>query len=119
MLKPLFTISSALLLMQAPAKAVFLPQQWTDAELVEKVQGFHVTSLPTRLAQVSDLLAEEQNAFASIAARVHGDHREYLLKIDRLLAQLSDPRWSVRESAERTLIVTFTLPVISDTGFPS
>ena len=37
-------------------------------------------------------------------ARIHGDHREYRLKVDRLLDELGDPRWQVRETAERTLI---------------
>lgn len=79
-------------------------QQWTDDQLVQNVPAFQEDSLPARLQQVGQLLQHEQEAFSAIVARIHGDHREYLLKIDRLLAQLSDPRWSVREAAERTLI---------------
>jgi hypothetical protein len=79
-------------------------QEWTDEQLVAASQGFQTESLPTRLQQVGALLAERQHAFTALVARIHGDHREYRLKIERLLDELGDPRWQVRENAERTLI---------------
>ncbi len=91
-------LSLVLLLAAAPA------QEWTDEELVAASQGFQTESLPARLEQAGKLLAERERAFTALVARIHGDHREYRLKIDRLLAELADPRWQVRENAERTLI---------------
>jgi hypothetical protein len=90
--------ASGLLLLTAPA------QDWTDEQLVNACPGFQNESLPQRLDQVGKLLAERKAAFTALVARIHGDHREYRLKIDRLLGELADPRWQVRENAERTLI---------------
>ncbi|MGE3173339.1 MAG: hypothetical protein AB7O97_11995 [Planctomycetota bacterium] len=92
------TTLAALVAAGAPA------QQWTAEELVEHTKGFDQEALPLRLQQVSELLTHQQEAFAAMTARIHGDHREYLLKIDRLIGELSDARWSVREQAEQTLI---------------
>ncbi len=89
---------SGLLLTQLPA------QEWNDDQLVTACPGFQSESLPARLQQVGKLLAERQAAFTPLVARIHGDHREYRLKIDRLLTELADPRWQLRESAERALI---------------
>jgi HEAT repeat protein len=79
-------------------------QEWTDEQLVAACQGFQADSLPPRLQQIAALLAERSLAYNAMVARVHGDHREYRLRIERLLAELADPRWQVRENAERTLI---------------
>lgn len=86
--------------LMAPASA----QDWTDEELLAASVGFQTETVPARLQQVGKLLAERQRAFTPMVARIHGDHREYRLKIDRLLEELGDPRWQVRENAERTLI---------------
>jgi hypothetical protein len=92
-------------LFAAAALLAALPaQEWTDDELVAASQGFQTESLPARLEQVGKLVAERQKAFTALVARIHGDHREYRLKVDRLLAELGDARWQVRENAERTLI---------------
>jgi hypothetical protein len=56
------------------------------------------------MQQVGKLLADKQPMFTALVARVHGDHREYELKVSRLLDELADPRWLVRENAERALI---------------
>ena len=79
-------------------------QEWTDEQLLAESAGFQSISLTTQLEQVGKLLAAQDQAFTPVAARLHGDYREYRLKIDRLLEELCDPSWKVRESAERTLI---------------
>jgi len=83
-----------------------LAQDWTDEQLATACPGFQATTdaLTARLVQVGKLLQAKKEAFSALVARLHGDHREYRLKIDQLLDQLSDPRWQVREAAERTLI---------------
>ena len=85
--------------------AVGLPaQDWTDEQLVAQSKGFQSPSLTAQIEQVGSLLAQQEQAFTPVAARLHGDYREYRLKIDRLLEELCDPNWKVRERAERTLI---------------
>lgn len=79
-------------------------QDWTDEQLVQKSAGFQEDALTKRLAQAGELVREQKAAQAAMLARIHGDHREYLLKVERLITELTDPRWSVREQAERTLI---------------
>ncbi len=79
-------------------------QQWTEEELINRAQGFLETDLLSHLTQVSTLVAAEADAGHAIAGMIHGDHREYLLKVERLLEQLTDPRWAKREQAERALI---------------
>ncbi|MFY9340968.1 MAG: hypothetical protein WAT39_00670 [Planctomycetota bacterium] len=81
-----------------------LAQEWNDDQLVAASAGFQTDTVQARLQQAGKLLAERQHAFTPLVARIHGDHREYRLKIDRLLDELGDARWQVRESAERTLI---------------
>ncbi|MEO6595816.1 MAG: hypothetical protein ABIP94_13780 [Planctomycetota bacterium] len=81
-----------------------LSQDWTDEQLVAACPGFQSESLTARLQQVGKLLVDRQAAFSAIVARIHGDHREYRLKIDRLIEELADARWQVREDAERSLI---------------
>ena len=86
------------------AAAPLTGQEWTDDELVSASTGFQSEDLKTRLHQVGALVAAQKQAFTPLVARLHGDHREYRLKIDHLLAQLGDPNWQVREQAERSLI---------------
>lgn len=80
--------------------------EWSSVELQEAIQGFLEDSLQLQLAVSGELLQHQAEAYASICAWIHGDHREYLLRVERLLDSLSDDRWSVRENAERTLIET-------------
>jgi HEAT repeat protein len=84
--------------------AAAFAQEWTDEQLVTAAKGFQTDSLAARLQQAGALLAERDQMFSALVARIHGDHREYLLKVDRLLEELADERWQVREAAERTLI---------------
>ena len=87
------------------AAASTLPaQDWSDEQLVANAQGFQSESLVARIEQVGKLLAARNECFTAMVARIHGDHREYLLKIDRLLEELIDDRWEVREAAERSLV---------------
>lgn len=88
----------------AAASAGLLAQEWTDAQLVERSQGFQSPGLTAQIEQVGELLAQQDQAFLPVVARLHGDYREYRLKIDRLLNELCDPSWRVRENAERTLV---------------
>jgi hypothetical protein len=79
-------------------------QDWTDEQLVAAVPGFQSKVLGERLAQIGRLLPERGRMMNAMAARIHGDHREYRIKVDKLLEELGDPRWQVREAAERTLV---------------
>src|SRR5262249_55834058 len=79
-------------------------QAWTDEELEQRLQGFLDASLDTRLAQIASLVGQQDVAGPPIPARIHGDHREYLLRVRRLLDQLCDERWLEREHAERELV---------------
>jgi hypothetical protein len=81
-----------------------LAQDWTDDRLVEAAKGFQTDTLVSRLDQVGKLLVDRRDMFSALVARIHGDHREYLLKVDLLLDELANARWQVREDAERTLI---------------
>lgn len=93
-----------LLPVSAFASACLFAQDWTDEELRKRAQGFQQPSLTVQMEQVGSLLEQQAQAFTPVVARLHGDYREYRLKIDRLLDELSDPSWRVRESAERALI---------------
>jgi hypothetical protein len=79
-------------------------EPWSDEQLLEHTLGFQQEGMPARLSQASQLLRNEKEATPAIVARIHGDHREYLLKVELLLDQLVDERWAIREQAERTLI---------------
>jgi hypothetical protein len=79
-------------------------QAWTDEELEQHIQGFLEPSLEARLTQIASLVRQRDVAAPAIAARIHGDHREYLLRVQRLIDQLCDERWLERERAERELI---------------
>jgi hypothetical protein len=92
------------LLLVASSAAPILAQEWSDDELVAACPGFQSDDLQPRLEQVGQLLAVRDQAFSALVARLHGDHREYRLKIDQLLGQLGDPNWQVREQAERSLV---------------
>lgn len=92
------------LLLVLLSTATLRAQEWTDEELVAACPGFQSEDLQTQLVQVGRLVAAREQAFTALVARLHGDHREYRLKIDHLLDQLGDPNWQVREQAERTLI---------------
>lgn len=85
--------------------AASLPgQEWNDEQLRANTPQFQSDSLVARLQQVGVLLAAEPACAAVVAASLHGDHREYLVRIERLLGELIDDSWAVREAAERTLI---------------
>ncbi|MFM1874128.1 MAG: hypothetical protein RL398_3550 [Planctomycetota bacterium] len=86
------------------AAAALGAQEWTDEQLQANTPGFQSDSLVSRLRQAGALAAARAQALPAMAARIHGDHREYMLKIERLLAELSDESWHVREAAERSLI---------------
>ncbi|MDO8348848.1 MAG: hypothetical protein Q7T30_01335, partial [Planctomycetota bacterium] len=87
-------------LLTIPAMA----QEWDDDHLTGAAQGFQADTLSARLKQIGTLLPDSQHLFSALVARIHGDHREYLLKIDRLIDELADARWQVREDAERNLV---------------
>lgn len=79
-------------------------QAWSQQELRERVPGFLAGDVRSQLQQIAELVAHRQDAFSAVCASIQGDHREYLLKIERLLDQLADDRWAVREDAERQLV---------------
>lgn len=79
-------------------------QEWTGEKLASEAAGFQSESLATKLEQIGALLEHRADNFSAVVARIHGDHREYLLKVDRLIGELTDERWAVREQAERSLI---------------
>ncbi|MFT4841961.1 MAG: hypothetical protein ACJA0V_004578 [Planctomycetota bacterium] len=79
-------------------------QDWTDDQLVSESNGFQSLSLTAQFEQVGRLVAAKAQSFTAIVARIHGDHREYRLKVDQLLDELCDPNWKVRENAERSLV---------------
>ncbi len=98
------SLARAALLAVSAVTALAPAQEWTDEQLVAAAQGFQTETVPARVVQAGKLLIDRQQAFTPLVARIHGDHREFWLKIDRLLTELGDPRWQVRENAERTLI---------------
>jgi len=79
-------------------------QDWSEDKLQEAARGFQSDSLLARLQQVGSLLPDRASLQSALVARIHGDHREYLLKIDLLLEDLAAERWQVREEAERALV---------------
>ncbi len=101
MTRPIRTLAALF----ASGLAALAPAQgWTDDELAAATKGLDTELVVQRLQEASKLLADYQLAAPAMAARIHGDHREYMLKIERLVAELTAPRWTVREQAERTLI---------------
>jgi hypothetical protein len=95
---PRLLLSSGILAMSAAG------QEWTDQRLVEATPGFQSEAFEVRLQQVGKLMPDRADLFSALVARIHGDHREYLLKVERLLEELSDTQWQTREDAERILI---------------
>ncbi len=100
----MFSTSWRILVAAVAVLASARTQEWSAEKLATETAGFQSGLLKDRLAQVGGLLQHKANVFPAMVARLHGDHREYRLKIDQLLDQLADPRWQVREDAERTLI---------------
>ncbi|GAB4138427.1 MAG: hypothetical protein Fur0037_04110 [Planctomycetota bacterium] len=99
------TAAASLLLLAAGwTPSSLSAQEWTDESLMEQAKGFLRDPLPDRLRQAASILAHRREAFSALCARVHGDYREYLLKIDALLDDLANERWSARETAEKTLV---------------
>lgn len=88
------------LLFGLPAPA----QQWTQEELEARIGDFLTPGTLARLGQIGKLVSAQKDACAAIAAKIHGNHREYLLLVERLVTQLTDERWPQREDAERRLV---------------
>lgn len=91
-------------MLAATTAATANAQDWTDEELVAAAKGFDSDDGFVRLQQIAALLPQIDKATAAVTSRIHGDHREYMLKVERLLGELTDARWSQREQAERTLV---------------
>lgn len=91
---------AAFTLSMSPAVA----QPWTDQQLESQVQGFLNPEAQPRLGLIANLVKHQRDAGRAIATRIHGDHREYLLKVQLLIDQLSSERWPERERAERSLV---------------
>ncbi|MBK8980540.1 MAG: PQQ-binding-like beta-propeller repeat protein [Planctomycetes bacterium] len=79
-------------------------QEWSTQELRARSQGFLQPGIRAELTQIGELVARADACRSALALAIHGDHREYTLKIARYLDQLADPRWLAREDAERALI---------------
>ncbi len=77
---------------------------WDHAELVSQTQGFHSHVQLARIRQIAALLQAEEQAATSVRNAIHGNHAEYQVRIEKLLDDLNDQRWGVREQAEQTLI---------------
>ncbi|MCA8943041.1 MAG: PQQ-binding-like beta-propeller repeat protein [Planctomycetes bacterium] len=97
---PSSSVAIACLIMSTAVSA----QHWTTEELRERTAGFHQGTYRATLQQIAELLANKEHAFAALCGTIQGDHREYMLKIERLLDRLADERWAVREDAERQLV---------------
>jgi hypothetical protein len=93
----------ALLLLAVPVAAP-AQEEWPLETLRSRSEAFQQDGVVTRLRQIAELVGAAGQARPAIAASIHGDHREYQLKIERYLDQLRDDRWLSREDAERTLI---------------
>jgi HEAT repeat protein len=91
-------------MLAATAAATANAQEWTDEELMAAAKGFDSDDGFVRLQQIAALMPQIDKATAAVTSRIHGDHREYMLKVERLLGELTDARWSQREQAERSLI---------------
>ena len=86
------------------APMVLAQEPWTVEELRENAAGFQIESYEGHLQQIAGLLEHRKEAFSAVCSFIRGDHREYRLNIERLLGQLQDHRWAVREGAERQLV---------------
>jgi len=102
LLVPIALISALLhtsVLVAQPDKEV-----WTEEQLEKAIRGFLQPQTKAQLEQLASLLKNESAAYLAICNKIHGNHSEYLLRIERLMDQLTDERWDVREQAERTLV---------------
>ena len=77
---------------------------WTTEKLEENAQGFLAETWLPRLEQVAKLLAERARIVPAVTAVVHGDHREYLVRVRAMIDGLTHERWLERERAERALV---------------
>jgi HEAT repeat protein len=102
MTRPAFSVLC--LLLATSLQAGLRSQEWTDEQLMAEAKGFDSEDYLERQKQVAALLPRQQLARSAVATRIHGDHREYMLKVERLLGELTDARWTQREQAERSLI---------------
>ncbi|MCA8951378.1 MAG: hypothetical protein KDE27_17860 [Planctomycetes bacterium] len=103
-MQPSILIHRGLTVLLALLTGGLTAQEWTGEQLATEAQGFQAEKLTPRLEQIGNLLDHKNECYSPLVARIHGDHREYLLKVDRLIGELVDERWDVREQAERTLI---------------
>ena len=76
---------------------------WSDELLESKIEGFRKSDTLSSLQTLSSLLEQQKDGFVAICNRIHGNHAEYLLRIEKLLDELSNERWEIREKAEGTL----------------
>jgi len=97
------TLIAASIAAVASWPALAAQEDWSIETLQQNAQGFLAEGWRPRLEQVGKLLATAQ-ALTSVQQAVHGDYREYLVKIRTLLRGLTNERWLERERAERTLI---------------
>ncbi len=81
-----------------------VPGGWNDERLNLEVQGFLDREFSRHLQTMARLVQAGDDSYPAIRNRIHGDHREFTLQIERLIQELSSPRWATRERAERTLI---------------
>ena len=81
-------------------------QPWSQEELLKHLGGYLEPGLAPRLATTASLVQRRDEARLAIVQRIHGNHHEYQLEIERQLDQLVDERWLKREEAERVLIET-------------
>ncbi len=95
-------------LLQAPILVAQPEEQdlWTEEQLEKAIRGFLRPTTRAQLEQMASLLRVEAVAWLAICNKIHGNHSEYLLRIEKLMDQLTDERWEVREEAERTLVET-------------
>lgn len=76
---------------------------WTDEHLETEMKGFKQSDTLSSLQTLSSLLKQQKSGFTAISNRIHGNHAEYLLRIEKLLDELSNERWEIRERAEDVL----------------
>lgn len=76
---------------------------WTEEQLETQMQGFKQSDTLSSLQTVASLLKQQAVGFEAICNRIHGNHAEYLLRVEKLLDDLSNERWEIREKAEDTL----------------
>ncbi|MEM7199884.1 MAG: aryl-sulfate sulfotransferase [Planctomycetota bacterium] len=78
-------------------------QSWTADELDRQLEGLLDGGTVEQLKRIGVLAAAHEQSGRPIAARIQGDHREYLLTVERWIDRLTDERWLERERAEREL----------------